>query len=86
MDSTASKAITHNLTFTDIISVNVLIYADSGAVFWLTGTDSSTSLDGSINMGSTQIGLFRRTGGIFDANTFDQTSYNRGWVFVKYFA
>ena len=36
------------------------------------------------NIDGTNVILYRRTGGDFDATDYDATSYNRGWITIWY--
>jgi hypothetical protein len=86
MDSTASVNVAHGLNLSNIRSVNVLIVDDGNTkimplnYYYIAG--SSTS--GTWLITATDVGLGRVTGGDFDNNAFDATSYNRGWIIIDY--
>lgn len=79
------------VTLSMIRDVSVIIRNDSGgtdAIYDLRRSDSTGVSQGSIGSITTAGGfqLNRVTGGIFDSAFFDATSYNRGWVTIKYIA
>jgi len=75
----------HGLTTANIRAINVLIRSDTGTIvdFPITNNVAATGLNGTFISG-TDINLYRETGGYFDNNSYDQTSYNRGWVTIQY--
>ncbi len=85
MDSTVLVYITHGLDFTKIRNVSAIIRADSDANRYQNGHEASGTVQFSVGaIGSSQVTLIRLTGGIFDASSWDDTSYNRGWVMIWY--
>jgi hypothetical protein len=85
MDATPSVSVAHGLTYTNIIGVECLIRNDlDTAKYDLNGGTTGTGNGGYITVLSANISLNRITSGDFDTATFDSTSYNRGWVIVKY--
>ncbi len=94
MDSTPSVNVAHGLSDqSKIRSVSVLIRSDSGgntSIISNSCVNDITGIGGSQEAWvyyantSTNIGLARRTGGIFDGPSYDSTSYNRGWVTIQY--
>lgn len=72
--------------------IEVLVREDSnGAVYPLDHPDNSTFVPGGrfrlIKGGINPINIVmnRQLGGFFDQVAFDDTSYNRGWIYVKYY-
>jgi len=92
MDSTASATVAHGLSATawkNIRSVEIMIRNDAGGTdtYYNDSTDTSANADAGVEVTSidaTNITLNRAGSGTFDATTFNDTSYNRGWVTVWY--
>lgn len=88
MDATASVTVAHGLTYANIIDVTATIRADSPGIDYkgsIVHIDNSTGLgSGFVSAGTTLVTLTRVTGGFFDSTNFNQTSFNRGWIFIKY--
>lgn len=92
MDSTASVAKAHGLTYEKIISVRVTIREDSGAScvrqpmfpFFCNNTTGGYESAGYLTYDSTNIYLFRTDAGGYNNPVFDSTSYNRGWIIIEY--
>lgn len=98
MASSDNISVAHGITdWTKIRNVHVMILTDTGtsltpagfgaasAMFPLNITTFGTGLThGSFGINSTNINLARLIGGIFDAATFDATSYNRGYITIEY--
>ena len=89
MDSTVSVDVAHGLTSSKIRSASAYIIADGGGTtILLTGSPDATS--GSVQGGiywqssTTNISLWRLTGGAFDGAGYDATSFNRGWITITY--
>ena len=82
-----NKNVAHGLNLNKIVSVSATIRNDDDSNRYpLTpGGETTWYSDGYINyIDSTNIILYGKQAGRFDAATFDATSYNRGWVFVFY--
>ena len=88
MDTTTNVDVAHGLTFTNIRNVNVMIRRDDNTIYTpLDGGQNTINGDnqGNVNtIDSTNINLTRVTGGTFDSNNWDSTSYNRGWMIITY--
>lgn len=93
MDSTTNVDITHGLgsSWKNIRSIDVIIRNDADTEYYsLTETDTITGHNNSgsiIRIDSTIIRLNRTlssNSGFFDTTDFDQTSYNRGYIFIIY--
>jgi hypothetical protein len=90
MDSTANISVAHGIAdFTKIRSVDVYIIDDGATniyplnmAFKQNPTPDVQGTVGSIN--STDVVMYRLTGGTFDMANFDSTSYNRGWIHITY--
>lgn len=91
MDADSSKAVAHGLTHSKIISIKVIIRDDSDSNRSdLVGTQDiagTLHYKGSTSLDATNINLSRvpsTNNGLFDNTNYDSTSYNRGYVSVKY--
>jgi hypothetical protein len=87
MDTTATKTVSHGLTLATICGVRGVVRDDAGTEHFgmLTLQDDITNYGVRItDVSSSLVNLERETGGTFDGNGFDSTSYNRGWVIVDY--
>ena len=82
--NTNLKSVAHGLTYTSIISVEVFIRNDIDSGRYSIDYDPSTGSAGTFSINSTNIVISRAFGGTFDSTSFDSTSYNRGWVIIKY--
>jgi len=80
MDSTTNVNINHGCTYANIIGVQVIIKEDGdGNRYFLQDNNK-----GSVDIGTTQVVLWRTTGGYFDNVLFDATSFNRGFIWITY--
>jgi len=84
MDSTSIVSINHNLTFTDIIGIQILIRDDGNSLKTELSHLDSTTVSGTYSINSTLVTMIRTSGGFYDNTTYDQTSFNRGWVILSY--
>ncbi len=88
MSATIAVSIPHGQDGTKIRSVYVVIINDaetSNFDLYTGKTITDTTPQGFVDViGNTHIGLRRLTGGIFDAITFNSTSFNRGWITIAY--
>jgi hypothetical protein len=88
MDTDGTLTLAHGVTnFKNIRSVDIIIRNDADDTYHkLETVNSGTStIDGGIDkIDSTSLYLNRRTAGTFDNVTFDSTSYNRGFVYIRY--
>jgi hypothetical protein len=91
MDTTTSKAVAHSFgSSCTIVGAKAFIRPDSGLgpedVYKLdyVASGASTINGGIMLIDNAYIYLTRTTGGIFDSNAFDATSYNRGWVVLEF--
>lgn len=86
MDTTATLAVAHGLTASNIRSVEVIIRHDNGTdQYRLDAIDSGETVEGGVeSIGSTNINLRRVASGLFDGTNFDSTSFNRGYVHIKH--
>ncbi len=87
MDSTGTLNVAHGLTYTKIRGVHGVIKDDAGTNYYplTTGYDIASSMDASIYaFDTTNVKLTRKASGFFDSVNFDSTSYNRGWITIKY--
>jgi hypothetical protein len=93
MDSTTSITVAHSITGFDpknIISVNVWIREDDypGGLYGtsLINLFSGVTPNGQVSIvSSTEVYLSRASGGLFDAAGFDSTSFNRGFITIRYY-
>ena len=84
MDSTANVYIIHGLGNVNIRGVDIVIRTDDTtysaqynllyAGFWWLSNNGSDDV----------VALERNVSGFFDSNAFDATSFNRGWVTIRY--
>ena len=85
MDTTATKDVAHGLTLSSVRSVEAYIRNDDGTfVDPLNFSNASGSANGRGVAGTTNVNLERLAGGDFDNTNFDATSYNRGWIIIRY--
>lgn len=92
MDSSAQTTVNHGITaskFRGILGITII--DDSGNVYSLergsntdVATGTATTRQGMATLSNTGIILTRLTSGFFDSTSFDQTSYNRGYVTFLY--
>lgn len=87
MDSTEAVEVAHGLTNSKIRKISVMIRGDNANnVHPLDAWFSGVHLGGFFILQSTPtvVSLVRTAGGIFDSESFDSTSYNRGWIVIEY--
>jgi hypothetical protein len=89
MDSTGTIDIAHGLTASKIRSVTAVIVNDAGDTYYpFNGYQASaggTDYQGMVAYwDATNVRLYRSSGSLYDAATFDSTSYNRGWLTIEY--
>ena len=79
-----------SLVFKNIRTITVIIRNDADSLlFPLDGFDDALADNlrvngGVLQLNNTNIILNRRTGGAFDSNLFDSTSFNRGWITIEF--
>lgn len=86
MDATASVDIAHNLTFSKIRSIKVIVRNDNDTSYtpldyW---SPVGSKVSGSFYADATNITCVRTASEHFDNNNYDSTSYNRGWITIEY--
>lgn len=88
MDATATLTVAHGLTLSKIRSVSVTIISDGGTIHNHLdhGKDSAGQPQGFVDWRATDINLGRVAGGTYDDTAYDETSFNRGWIVIKYLA
>jgi len=87
MDTTANVSVAHGLTVGNIRNITACIRDDNNSFRYpFPSFDNATgTLQGWCpSTTSSNVELYRTTGGAFDNTGFDSTSYNRGWVIVEY--
>ena len=91
MNANDGVSVAHGLSdYTKIISVKAMIRPDAGnnETYPLCDVMNNFATDGVeggiLRIDATNIDLRRFLGGFFDSVSFDSTSYNRGWVIIKY--
>lgn len=85
MDATTTLNVTHGITdWKNIRSVNVIIKNDNDNQYYPIDQYIGSSF-GFWYLTSSFIVLNRVVGGGFDSLSYDSTSFNRGWVFLKYY-
>lgn len=85
MDATVTVNVAHGLTASKIRSCDVLIIADSTGIYpFVSGYTTGNTIEGAFFIDNTFVSMERKTGGVFDNTSFDQTSFNRGWITIQY--
>lgn len=91
MDSTQSVDIAHGISdHTKIRAVSAVIRKDDETDHYVLGGIKLSTLPEEASTAwisyydSTNVGLYRTTGGFFDSAVFDATSFNRGWITIWY--
>ena len=87
MDATASVNVSHGLgsNFLNIREVSVMIYRDDVTAFLpLTSAATGGTANGYWSTDNTNIVLNRIVSGVFDSTNYDSTSFNRGYVTIRY--
>ncbi len=89
MVATLNVQIAHGLTADNIRLVSAVIRGDSGVNnFYPIGTQGSNALPVGdafiLAWDVNNVGMQRVVGGLFDSVSFNQTSYNRGWITIWY--
>ncbi|MCK5016121.1 MAG: hypothetical protein KAS32_03535 [Candidatus Peribacteraceae bacterium] len=87
MDSQDSVTVAHSVDLTKIIDASVVIRDDSNTTRYSDGRGTQTS--GLVqlwveSMDSTNVELERLIGSSFDGTGYNDTSYNRGWITIRY--
>ena len=88
MPTDLNIGVAHNLDFTKIRTVSVMIRNDAGTVqnmltpgIFAVGEGVEGNMAG---LSATLITLQRRTGGAYDNVNYDSIGYNRGWITIEY--
>jgi len=85
MDTDASVAVAHGLTFSKIRQATAMIIDDTSAVLSPIDFVDAASPGGGVNIiNSSAINLFRYTSGPYDNTGYDSTSFNRGYIIIKH--
>ncbi len=88
MDATTFVSVAHGLTLANIRSIFALIRDDADSLGTNLGRGVSvtdTTPQGYVSAAnSTDVILARLTGGLFDATTYNDPAFNRGWVTIIY--
>ncbi len=87
MDANATVSFAHGLTLANIRGVvSCLIRDDTHSAVWDFPESEPSAVSGrsSVDIDATNINLSRTDSNPFDNADFDSTSYNRGWVIIKY--
>lgn len=90
MDQAGRTNIPHGLgsDFMKVLSVTAIILQDNNnSVLYPLGTvqDNTVSPEGGVLLIGTHFVVLRRLmGGFFDNTNFNDTSFNRGWITIKY--
>lgn len=89
MDASGSKSISHSLgaSFKNVRQITGTIRNDGDTTYYaVPGSGNSTGLHDAMfySIDSSVVTAVRRASGAFDSATFDSTSYNRGWVYLRY--
>jgi len=89
MNADETTAVIHGLAnIQKIRSISIMIRPDSditGTVTPLDYTNSSGIANGTVSTINDSAVILRRiTGGVFDSVNYNETTYNRGWITIKY--
>lgn len=89
MDSDATVDVVHGVDATKIRTISVLIQRDDSVRFTpldgnLATDGSATASQGVVIANLATVRLTRLAGGDYDDTLYDSTSFNRGWVTIKY--
>ena len=86
MNATATLNVAHGLPdFEKIRSVSVLIYDDTSTIYTdISLPDNTGTPSGYYSLGSTDISLYRQTGGTYDSVLYDDAVMNRGYITIQY--
>ncbi len=93
MDTDVTKVVAHGIGsfFTKIKKISAVIIDDaSSGISPLDLIDNTASVSlavlmgGVVNIGSSDIDLYRTPGGVFDSAGFDSTGFNRGFITIEY--
>jgi hypothetical protein len=84
LSATPSISVAHGLSFDKIIGVSVMIRNDSSTKYNFIAGDSVTpsNASGAVLVNSANVVLYRSS--IFANSSFNQSSYNRGWIIIEY--
>jgi len=83
MDTTSLIQVTHNLDPAKFRSISAIIRNDASTFSYdISGDASDSNIDGYKRVGATALFAERVSGGFFDATSFNDTPFNRGfWTF-----
>jgi hypothetical protein len=85
MASTASLSIAHGLTVSKIVKAEVFIRGDDAiSLYPLDMSTAGYVVSGKYNVYNTNVVMDRNSAGLFNSASFNDTSFNRGWIFVWY--
>jgi hypothetical protein len=86
MNTNVTKQVAHGLSDEgDIRSISIIIRNDTASQHYdFLGKATSTGGDGVNYIDGTNVYLNRVTAGAFDNSSFQNTSYNRGWITIWY--
>jgi len=85
MDSTTQITVAHGLTLSKIRNVQANIRNDGDDLYMTIKLTFNGAVQGSADTyDGTSVILNRLSGGAFDSDTFDSTSYNRGYITIWY--
>jgi len=86
MDTTSTVSIAHGVSGTKIRSVGITIIKDNGTEYFTLNQDYGFTAidDGNYSWDNTNIILNRFSTGFFDSTDFNSTSFNRGFITIKY--
>ena len=83
MSATTSINKAHGMSAQNIRGVDIIIRHDNGTNLYSIYSAGGTG-DGRYVLDATDIAIFRTAGGAFNNNSFDSTSFNRGWITIVY--
>lgn len=87
MQLNSSLSVAHGLTLANIRTVQVMIRTDSDIIQTHTpfNYDPGGGAGGRWNCDASNVNMAQNTvGSIFDSSSYNDTSYNRGWIIIEY--
>jgi len=84
MDTASSVNVAHGLTMADIRSVTVHVRSDDAFVLKPLNYIDNANTNGWFDILTTNVRLNRLVGGLFDNTSYNDTSYNRGWIIIQH--
>lgn len=84
MDTSNAINVAHGLTTVNIRTISVIVRNDADTNYSPLHYRDGASGGGYYSVAGDNIGLGRDIGSSFDSTSYNQTSYNRGWITIQY--